>query len=392
MNRILFVDDEVSILNGIRNALRRERHRWDMVFVTSAAAALDEMARAPFDLCISDMRMPVIDGADLLAQIKQRYPQTARIVLSGHSDRQAILRALPAANQFLAKPCAPEQLASIIERACALQNTLNSSAMRELVGGLDRLPSVPAVYHALTEAIANPGTHIDEITRILEQDPAMCVKVLQLVNSPYFGASKVVNSLRSAVVYLGLDLIKSLTLSAHVFSTLEVSGATRACLDKMRRHSFRVAHLARRFLAGSKDADDVFGIALVHDVGAIVLALLNADKYSSVIESGRLSGVPGHVAEVEAFGVSHAEIGAYLLGTWGLPFAMVEAVAYHHHPSPPSTGNRIIAALHVADAAILGEDADSEHSFDRDYMECAGLEAEADHWMRIAKELNEEVS
>lgn len=392
MNRILFVDDELSVLNGIRNALRRERHRWDMVFVTSGADALQEMAQTPFDLIVSDMRMPVMDGADLLMQVRQHYPQTARIVLSGHSDHQAIVRVLPAANQFLAKPCAPEHLAAVIERTCSLQATLDNPAMRKLTGSLDRLPSAPLTYHALTQAIATPGTRIDQIVHILDQDPAMCAKILQLVNSSYFGSSRTITSLHNAIVYLGLDLIRALTLSAHVFGEMEVSGAVQPCLEEMRNHSFQIATLARLFLAGSKEAEEVFSVGMVHDVGSFVLALAQPDDYLAALERGHPACLPDHGAEIEMFGTSHAEVGAYLLGTWGLPIAMVEAVAYHHRPSEMVAGSRMVAALHVADTLVGAAGADAEEALDRAYLDRSGVAAEIDNWIRIAKKLEEEVS
>ena len=89
--RILFVDDEAKVLDGLRNLLRRQRHEWDMLFALSGAAALEELAKAPVDVIVSDMRMPGMDGAELLTRVRTLYPQTARIVLSGHAERGAIL-------------------------------------------------------------------------------------------------------------------------------------------------------------------------------------------------------------------------------------------------------------------------------------------------------------
>src|SRR6266545_6839404 len=108
--RILFVDDEPAILKGLQNLLFRDRPRWEMVFANSGELAVRELAKAPFDVVVSDIRMPGMDGATLLNHVKDRYPTTARIMLSGHAEREAIVRALPALQQLLSKPCNAQTL------------------------------------------------------------------------------------------------------------------------------------------------------------------------------------------------------------------------------------------------------------------------------------------
>ena len=101
--RILFVDDEPAILAGLQNLLYKDRKRWQMVFALGGQLALDEIRKEPFDIVVSDMRMPGVDGATLLNTIKDECPSTVRIMLSGHADREAIVRALPALHQLLKK-------------------------------------------------------------------------------------------------------------------------------------------------------------------------------------------------------------------------------------------------------------------------------------------------
>src|SRR5262249_35044517 len=156
---------------------------------TGATEALAELKIAPVDIVISDMRMPGLDGASLLAKIKEDYPATARLILSGHAERDAILRALPVAHQFLSKPCDATVLRTAIERTCDLHRLLEDEAIRQVVGRLDRLPSVPQTYVELTEAASRPGASTSDFATIIERDPAMSAKVLQLVNSAYFGVA-----------------------------------------------------------------------------------------------------------------------------------------------------------------------------------------------------------
>ena len=105
--RLLFVDDEAMVLSGLRRALHGMRAEWDMHFVDGAEAALKILDEMPFDVVVSDMRMPKMDGAQLLERVKMRHPDVIRMVLSGQSSRAAVLRSLAPAHQFLSKPCDP---------------------------------------------------------------------------------------------------------------------------------------------------------------------------------------------------------------------------------------------------------------------------------------------
>src|ERR1041384_141580 len=114
--RILFVDDESAILAGLQNLLYKDRKRWDLVFALGGDAALREIRAASFDVVISDMRMPGLDGAALLQVVKNECPATVRIIVSGHPDSDAVKRALPVVHQFLTKAGDIKALRAAIER------------------------------------------------------------------------------------------------------------------------------------------------------------------------------------------------------------------------------------------------------------------------------------
>jgi HD-like signal output (HDOD) protein/ActR/RegA family two-component response regulator len=362
--RILFVDDEVAVLDGLRDLLRKERGRWDMVFANGGEQALEEFRKAPFDLVITDMRMPGMDGAELLAKVKELYPGAARMVLSGHAAREAVLRAVPVAQQFLAKPCEAQVLRTAIDRTYGLNVLLSNHAIRDVVGKLEALPSVPRTYLELTDTAARRNSSIDDLAAVVEQDPAMSAKVLQLVNSAYFGAHQRVASIRGAVSYLGVELLKGLALASSTFAAAENLSIEGFSLERLRSSSLLAARAARRFIVDRKLADEAFTTALVHEVGKIVIALGMPAEYASVLRETASSKTPVHLVEKERFGVSHAEVGAYLLGVWGLPFSIVEAVAFHHHPGSIEEGAcDTLAALHVASALIEGESGRMDHAF-----------------------------
>lgn len=353
--RILFVDDEQHVLDGLQNLLRRQRRQWDMAFVSSGEAALEELGRNPFDVVVSDMRMPRMDGATLLRKVKENHPSAARIVLSGHAERDAVLKALPVAHQYLSKPCDPELIRVVIERACALQSLLNSDTIRALIGGMEKLPSVPQTYWELTRALTDPDIGVPEIARIVETDPAMSAKVLQVVNSAYFGLAQQMSSVTRAVSYLGTDLLKGLSLNAQAFASMGNSTPVEGfSIESLQQTSLLSARIGGAMFDDTKRREDAFTACLVHDIGQIILALSVPERWAAAVHRAAAEKRHVHEVEREMLGVTHGEVGAYLLGAWGLPFPIVEAVAYHHVPGSVSSGTfDILAAVHVADALAL---------------------------------------
>jgi len=215
--RILFVDDEPAILAGLQNLLYKDRRRWEMVFAPSGEVALEKMRAQPFDVVVSDMRMPGMDGATLLNRIKDASPATARIMLSGHAEREAIVRALPALHQLLAKPCDAATLRATIERSLEPEATMRDAKVRAVIGRLDKLPSPPRILQRLAEVMSAPTVTLDEIAAVVADDPGLSAKVLQLVNSAYFGSGRRTSSVADAVSLLGTEQLRYIGVTASVF-------------------------------------------------------------------------------------------------------------------------------------------------------------------------------
>ena len=185
MKRILFVDDEPNLLEGLGRMLRPLRHTWGIDFARNGPEALDLLARTPFNVIVSDMRMPGMDGAQLLAEVRDRHPTIVRIVLSGQCDREALLRSVRVAHQCLTKPCDVETLRSTVTRACALRDLLENDKLQRLVSRLKSVPSLPDLYHQVMEELESPEPSIQKVGQIIAQDAGMTAKTLQTVNSAF---------------------------------------------------------------------------------------------------------------------------------------------------------------------------------------------------------------
>lgn len=350
MNRVLFVSAEHASADA-QAVVRRGAGRWQVDF---ASGALEAFAALDEDVCevvITHVSPDHAEGLDVLARVKTQYPEAARIVLAARLGPDLLPRALEVAHQCVPTPCEPEQLWKGVDRTCFLNGLMRDRAIRALLGGLDRLPSVPRSYVALTQAMAREEVGLTEVASIVERDTAMATKLLQLVNSAFFSRPRRITSIPVAVSLVGLERLKALALATQVFGMLS-EAESRACgLDRLQERSLLTAQLAQRFLADTRYADEAFTVGLLQDVGKMVLAVCLKDRYRDVVEQARRRRRPVEAVERELFDVSHSVVGACMLTVWGLPVSIVEAVAFRHTPSGVLHGETaLVEAVHVADA------------------------------------------
>ncbi len=392
MRKILFVDDDPRILEALKILLRRNRERWDMTFAVGGEAALNKLQEEYFDVIVSDMRMPGIDGAALLRRVQEEYPHMLRIVLSAYTDLESVLRVVPVAHQFMTKPIEVAALEDAIERACSMQALIPDVAIRRMVGKIDRLPSLPRVYSALIRTLSEPDATAADVFRILKQDIAICAKLLQLVNSSFFQLARRITSVEYAVIYLGLNMVKNLVLSVELFQAAK-SKPEGFSVDLLQRHSLATANLAARLLGPKEKSEDAFMAGLLHDIGKLVFAQEYPEHLERIRTAMRTDERPEFVLEQELAGVSHAEIGAYLLGLWGLPDSIVQAVAHHHMPQRMAEGRfDVLSATYVANhlanehAPLSPNGTRNRQVIDRSYLAALGVSDKLGMWRQIASE------
>lgn len=400
MKRILFVDDEVRVLDGIRRLLYHLRAEWRMSFAAGGAQALEIMAHESFDVIVTDIRMPGMDGIELLARTRALYPGVVRIVLSGQSDRDLTLKSALNAHQYLSKPCDAESLTATIARAVALKGTFTDPSLQALVAGAGTLPSIPAVYVELMRQLENSDCCAQDIADIIGRDPAMTAKILQLANSAFFGVRRRIASARDAVLYLGMDALKSLALSVKVFSQFTERPNSRFSIDDLASHGMLAGTLARKIAtiegAAKHVIEDSFTAGLLHDIGKLVLVAAAPEKYEQAIADGESGGKPGRAAEKKIFDTTHAEVGTYLVWLWGLPDPVVEAVAYHHAPaSCPAPHFSPLTTVHVANAltheALTPDSNEPAPGLDMDYLGELGLTGRLPVWRTLIEQATQEV-
>lgn len=393
--RILFVDDDPQLLRSIRRMLWNMQDRWELSYLASGEEALAAFAKQPFDVLVADMRMPGMEGHQLLARIRALYPWTMRVVLSGVSERQYIMHAVPLAHQFLTKPVPAERLAEVIERGCALRDMILSDELRTLISGIDALPAQPDVYARLVKALDDESAPVEAIASVISQDVALSADVLKLVNSSFFGPRMHVSRLDKAVTLLGVDTIRGIVLGLQMLKVFDTKKFPDFSFPKLWEHCLSTALLAKA-IAGAEnlppeEQDDSFIAGMLHDLGKFVLADMIRPAYREAVAASRGSNTTIAEAEHELLGACHAQAGAYLLGLWGLPDRVVEAVAFHHSPSSlTSPGMNATAAVHAANALehelVVINRGYAPHRMDTDYLERIGVTGRIDGWRQLCRE------
>jgi HD-like signal output (HDOD) protein/CheY-like chemotaxis protein len=351
--RIMFVDDETKVLDGLRRMLRDMRKEWDMTFAANANEALASLKEQPCDIIVSDMRMPGKDGVQLLNEVKDLYPATVRFILSGHADKEMIIRSVGPTHQFLTKPCDSALLKKTVSRAFALREVFQGERLMDLIQDTSSLPTLPELYQQLYDVLNSPKSSMLEVAEVISSDVAMTAKILQLVNSAFFSLPAHIEGVAQAVSLLGIETINSIVLTTSVFDKFDETQAAAFKIHDIYNHSIGVGACAGKIikhqLQDRKTAEEATFAGMVHDLGKLVMINSENETWREAFKKAQNEKRPLFVLEKEALGITHAEIGAYLLGLWGLSDNIVEAVAFHHEPLRsinPDFG--VITAVHLA--------------------------------------------
>lgn len=371
MIKVLFVNEEPESSEHLRGALRHCAGRWQMGFAASAAEAQAELDRQPAHLVVCDARLGG-GTAELLEHLRKRHPQTVRFVLSRGLGRTEAEALMPLAHQVLTRPEDTVTLQRAIDRVADLLGKAGVPAVQRAVAAVHALPPLPQLYWKLAAELRRPESTSASAAAIVEQDPAMSARVLQLANSPYFGFGRAVRTVRDAATRLGLEQLRSalltLVLSAAKMPLRPPPGFS---MEALQSRSQQVAGLAAAMLSHPEERKTAFSAGMLHHVGYFVLAGGMPQDFSRVMAAAAAAARPLPQIETEVLGCNHAEVGAFMLTLLGLPLPMVEAVAHHHRPS--ASGDKRFgpaAAVHVA--ALLAEAADgvpaAAQTWDEDFL------------------------
>ena len=390
--QILFVDDEPLVLKGLQRTLRKMRKEWDMMFTSSGRGALDILSKKPIDIVVSDLKMPEMGGGQLMAEIKKQYPHVVRIILSGQVEHDMEIEAVQLAHQSIPKPCDAEILKQTLAKLFALRDVLADESIKKIVSQIESLPSIPSIYTAIVEEMNSEDPTIKKVGDIISKDISMTAKILQVVNSVFFGLSRKINTPQEAVMLLGLETIKSLVLSVKIFSEFSQKKFSWFDIDGLFTHSMSVSTYTKTIIANENLNQELLNnslmAGLLHDLGKLILATNFKKPYRELLARVKGSDRNPVDLEYETFGTSHAEIGAYLMGLWNLETPIIEAIAFHHCPSKSmSQDTGLLTAVHIGNALDHEGQTDtgeaSKIHYDTEYLDALGKSDRVAEWRQV---------
>lgn len=387
---ILFVDEEKFVHKALKRSFRKMRQEWDMRFAAGPSEALEILGNEPIEVIVTETVFQGQSGLDFLKMVRQGHPHSVRIILSGYSDQDVVLKSVDLAHQYLAKPCEDEDLKATISRAFMIKKLISHQGLKEMVSRIDALPTLPATYVELVEELKTEDASIEKIGNIISKDIGLTAKILKVVNSSFFGLRQQITTPAKAVSMLGLDLVKAMALSSGTFDKFKHLKVPGFSIEQMWEHAMLTSSFAKIIAQEGgldrRSADTAFMAGLLHDIGKLLIAAHLPDSFAVINKLAEKISIPIVKAEEKVIGTNHSCIGAYLLGLWGLPQAILDATAFHHSHNNWSVAKLNPATIiHIADA--LAESGDNLHQpqgiiegLDYEYFEEAGLLANLEVW------------
>ena len=349
MKKILFVDDEVQILKSLSRLFIDSEY--DVFTAESGEEALKIMETQEINLIVSDMRMPNMDGYQLLSKVRVDYPKTLRVILSGHADEKIAFKSLlqNISKFYLYKPWNNDVLLKLVEQIFETEDLLSNNDLLLLINNIEALPTIQASYMRVINLL-EMDADISEISQEIERDPAISTKVLHIANSAFYGVKT--GSVKQAVTYLGLQNIRSLILATSIMDSMSLSGGTDFA-EELWQHAFltnKILHFIYEKCLQKKIAGVANSAGLLHNIGFIFMLKYYGKEYLDFRkQSAADDGFDVLALEKLHFKATHQETGGYLLKWWDLPYPLVEAALYHHTPFDSRVvDTTLVIAVHIA--------------------------------------------
>jgi putative nucleotidyltransferase with HDIG domain len=355
-NRVLFVDDD-PVLRDLYGSLGSDlRDQYEVFTAANGKEGVQILQKKAFDVVVSDLTMPGMDGVQFLGHVVRTQPDSARIIISGYLDRLKIAQCLFVGHRYFNKPCDSKGLTALLLKLAGFREIVSNQKVRRVIGGLGSLPGPPDTYIKLEDVLSSAYSSLNDVAAVVEQDIGVTAKLLQIVNSAQFGVARQIVSPTEAVQLVGVEVVRGLVLGLQAFSVYKSNPAKKAPPAELWDHSLRIALTARRLAQAHGLSHDACEMAflggLLHDIGKIVIVANAPEETTDVINFARNYQIPMHEAELRRFGATHAQIGAYLLALWGIQDQVVRLVEHHHSPEsfPENEDCAPLVMIHAAHA------------------------------------------
>ncbi len=252
--------------------------------------------------------------------------------------------------------------------------------VKQVISNINNLPTPPIVFQQIQKALNEDDASAAKVAAILMEDPAISAKVLKLTNSAFYGLPREIETVKQAVVIIGMEAVRNLVLSASVLDMFHGDSIDRQYQDMFWRHSLAVASASRLVAAKSDtkepiDIDSSFSAGLLHDIGKIVIACYLPDEFKQLLERRQTDTTTSdYDLEEMVFGYNHAQIGGFLGTQWKLPTRLQHAIVYHHNPSECPAELLAPYVVHVGNFIAKKSFFDDDEGLFNDKLEDGSLE------------------
>lgn len=245
------------------------------------------------------------------------------------------------------------------------QNNLDA-----LYAQIDSLPSLPAIVSDVLEVTGDPESSANDLMRAILPDQSMCVAILKIANSAFFGLPREVSTLEKAVMVLGFDEIKNIVLAKAVFNSFKgMTANNKQIVEQFWSHSFTCG-LAGKILAEQSDQSpsEGFIVGLLHDIGKLAMLITFPNIYSPLLQNNEPGGRKNLRRERELFFISHDEVARKILNRWLFPDRLIKAISGHHDPEGAEDMALLAATAQMADAMAYIEESTSGAAASEDFQ------------------------
>ena len=372
--RIMFVDDELSVIKSLKRTFRKYSKQWKMFFFTNPLEAFESLKENPVDVIITDMKMPEETGFTLLSKVKANYPGTIRIILTGYADKKLIYSSFEIAHQLLIKPISAESIISVVNQINKINSYIQDKELQKVVNNLSYLPPLPEIYVKLTNKIKDPESSLKDLAKIISLDPSLSADILKMVNSAYFGLSHKVFKISQAINFMGIDLIKDIILTSSIFKNLHGTQTQILWIKKIYKHSSNVLKYAmeicKQIEIDDIDKNYIFIAAMFHDLGKIIMIMNLGNQYETLLNSfEKEKNINIEELELKKISITHSQVGAYILGLWGFSTKVIQTILFHHKPElSDSTHDCLLASIYLANYIDNYKNSISQPEINKNYL------------------------
>ncbi len=373
--RIMFVDDELSVIKSLKRTFRKYAKEWKMYFFTNPIEAFESLEKNEVDIIITDMKMPEETGFALLSKVKAKYPGIIRIILTGYADKKLIYSSFEVAHQLLIKPISAEAIISIVKQIKLINTYIENKELQKVVNDLSYLPPLPEIYLELSKKIKDPDSSLNDLAKIISRDPSLSADILKMVNSAYFGLSGKVYKISQAIGFMGIDLIKDIILTSAVFKNLKGSPTQIEMIKKIYNHSSNVLKFAMKICKNldldAIDKNYIFIASMFHDLGKIIMIMNMGRKYEVLLTSAdKDKNVNIEDLEKKYLSITHSQVGAYILGLWGFSTKVIQTILFHHNPELSGcTNSCLLATIYLANYLDDLKNSNFQSELKKDYLQ-----------------------